>query len=175
MVQWLRRHPSSAGDTGSILSLGSSTFLEVWSEINSKKKKLIQIFLLESNWFTVLCEFPVYSKVNQLCTRPLFLGFFSHTGHHRALSRGALVSSHPACCPTSCTRVYFENYFIYLSIFGHAGLGLRYCAWAFSGCGEQGPLSSRGVGFSLQWLLLLQSAGSGTHGLSNHGFQSGAQ
>ena len=30
----------------------------------------------------------------------------------------------------------------------------------FSSCGEQGLLSGYGTGFSLQWLLLLQSMGS---------------
>ena len=36
-----------------------------------------------------------------------------------------------------------------------AVLGHCYCAWVFSSCGEWGLLSSC-VGFSLQWLLLLQ-------------------
>ena len=38
-----------------------------------------------------------------------------------------------------------------------AALGLRCRAWAFSSCGELGYSSLRCSGFSLQWLLLLQS------------------
>ena len=40
-----------------------------------------------------------------------------------------------------------------------AVLGLPCCAWAFPGV-EWGLLSSCSAGFSLQWLLLLQSTGS---------------
>lgn len=59
----------------------------------------VLFFLIESitllclyifNWeFTLLCQFPLYSKMNQLCghTQPLFFGFPSHWGRHRALSR----------------------------------------------------------------------------------------
>ena len=43
----------------------------------------------------------------------------------------------------------------HLFIFGCAGPSLL-CG-LFSGCGEWRPLSSFGAGFSLQWLLLLQS------------------
>ena len=37
----------------------------------------------------MLCQFQVYSKVNQLYiyVYPLFFRFFSHIGHHRILSR----------------------------------------------------------------------------------------
>ena len=41
-----------------------------------------------------------------------------------------------------------------------AALGLRCCAQAFSSCGERGLLT----GFSLRWLLLLQSTGSRSAG-----------
>ena len=46
-------------------------------------------------------------------------------------------------------------------------LGLRCCVWPFSSCREQGPLTvAHGLLiFSLQWLLLLQSTGSGVRGL----------
>ena len=39
--------------------------------------------------FTMLCQFLLYSKVNQLCVYiyPLFFLFLSHLCHHRALSR----------------------------------------------------------------------------------------
>ena len=46
-----------------------------------------------------------------------------------------------------------------------AALGLCCCVWAFSSCGEQGLLA----GFSLRWLLLLQSTGSRHLGFSNYG------
>ena len=48
------------------------------------------IFLLEFSCFTKLCLFLLYRKVNQLYvnTYLLFLGFPSHLGPHRALSRG---------------------------------------------------------------------------------------
>ena len=60
------------------------------------------------------------------------------------------------------------NLFIYLF---QAALGLRCCTWAFSSCGERG----RGysllwcAGFSLRWLLLLQSTGSRCAGFSSCG------
>ena len=46
-------------------------------------------FLLEYSWFTMLCYFQVHSKVNQLYIYiyPVFLRFYSHIGHYRALSR----------------------------------------------------------------------------------------
>ena len=39
--------------------------------------------------FTILCQFLLYSKVDQQHTYiyPLFCRFFSHLGHHKALSR----------------------------------------------------------------------------------------
>ena len=48
------------------------------------------------------------------------------------------------CSFTSTTLSYFSKSFfffnfIYLFIFGCV-LGLRFCAWAFSSCGERGPL-----------------------------------
>ena len=41
-----------------------------------------------------------------------------------------------------------------------AALGLRCCVWAFSSCSKRGLLFVAVRGFSLQWLLLLQSMGS---------------
>ena len=40
-----------------------------------------------------------------------------------------------------------------------AGLGFHFCTEAFSSCDEWGYSLVGGVGFSLQWLLLLQSSG----------------
>ena len=53
------------------------------------------LFLLACGCFTVLCLFLLYSKVNQLYVyvSPLLLGFPSHLGHHRALSRFPLLYS----------------------------------------------------------------------------------
>ena len=47
------------------------------------------IFLLEYSCFTLLCQLLLYSKVYQpyVYIYPLFSGFPSHLGHHRALSR----------------------------------------------------------------------------------------
>ena len=46
-------------------------------------------FLLECSCFTMLCQFLLYSKVNQFYVYiyPVFLRFPSRLGHHRALSR----------------------------------------------------------------------------------------
>ena len=49
---------------------------------------------------------------------------------------------------------FFFNLFIYLFL---AALDLRCCARAFSSCGEPGYSSLQCAGFSLRWLLLLQS------------------
>ena len=55
----------------------------------------------------------------------------------------------------------FLNLFIYLFL---AVLGLHCCMQAFSSCGEQRLLFLQCMGFSLLWLLLLQSMRSGMHG-----------
>ena len=52
-----------------------------------------------------------------------------------------------------------------------AVLGLRCCARAFSSCGEWGYSSLQCAGFSLRWLLLLQSMGSRHVGFSSCGTQ----
>ena len=52
-------------------------------------KYVFKKFLLEYSCFTVLCQFPLQSTVNQLYVYiyPLFCVFPSHLGHNRALSR----------------------------------------------------------------------------------------
>ena len=60
----------------------------------------------------------------------------------------------------STSFFFFLNKFIYFIYLFLAALGLRCCARAFSSCGEQGLLLPQCTGFSLQWLLLLQSMGS---------------
>ena len=54
----------------------------------------------------------------------------------------------------NCSSIYL---FIYLSL---AVLGLRFCARAFFGCGERGPLFIAVAGLSLSRPLLLRSTGS---------------
>ena len=77
------------------------------------------------------------------------------------------------CCLAD-THFFLISKFIYLFIclFVYlflAVLGLRCCAWAFSSCGERGYSSLRCMGFSLRWLLLLQSTGSRHAGFSSGG------
>ena len=60
--------------------------------------------------------------------------------------------------------------FFFLITYFLAALGLRCCAWAFSSCGASRGYSSLWcVGFSLRWLLLLQSTGSKHAGFSSCG------
>jgi len=49
-----------------------------------------------SRCFTILCRFLPDSKVNQIsvCIYPVFFGFLSHLGHHRALSRVLFAVQH---------------------------------------------------------------------------------
>ena len=61
---------------------------------------------------------------------------------------------------------FFKFLFIYLFL---AMLGLCCCARAFSSCGERGLLFVWCMGFSLWWLLLLQSMGSRCTGFSSCG------
>ena len=63
--------------------------------------------------------------------------------------------------------LFLKSKFIYLVL---AALGLRCCAWAFSLVAASGGCSSLWcTGFSLQWLLLLQSTGSRLAGFSSCG------
>ena len=65
--------------------------------------------------------------------------------------------------------LFFLNKFIYLSLF-LAVLGLCCCAHGLSLVAASGGYSSlRCVGFSLRWLLLLQSTGSRHVGFSSCG------
>ena len=53
----------------------------------------LKLLLLEYSFFTMLYEFLLYSKVNQLSvyTYPFFFPFPSHLVHHRALSRVPII------------------------------------------------------------------------------------
>ena len=59
----------------------------------------------------MLCQFQVYSKVNQLyiCMYPLFFRFFSHLGYYRVLSRvSCAIEQVLISCPfymQQCVRV----------------------------------------------------------------------
>ena len=61
----------------------------------------------------------------------------------------------------------FFGGFFYKFILFLAALGLHCCARAFSSCGERVLLFAVCVGFSLRWLLLLQSTGSSLMGFSS--------
>ena len=73
---------------------------------------LLLFFKLIYSCFTVLCQFLLYSKAYQpqAHTHPCFLGFPSHLGHYRALSRFPSAtqqiliqfSSVAQSCPTLC-------------------------------------------------------------------------
>ena len=55
--------------------------------------------------------------------------------------------------------IYLVNLFIFIYLF-LAALDLHCCAWAFSSAASGGYSLLPCAGFSLQWLLLLQSMGS---------------
>ena len=59
--------------------------------------------------------------------------------------------------------------FLFFFFFFLATFGLRCCAWSFSSWGSQGYSSLWCAGFSLRWLLLLQSTGSRHMGFSSCG------
>ena len=63
---------------------------------------------LEYSCFSLLCQFLLYNKVNQpyIYVYPLFFGFPSHLGHHKAPSR------HPCAL---CYRFSLDIYFIHSS------------------------------------------------------------
>ena len=94
------------------------------------------------------------------------------------LDKGALITRERIGQPLNSSKdnqlsilffnYFFKIYFIYLFL---AVLGLCCCAWAFSSCGEQGYSLLPCAGFSLQWLLLLQSTGSRCVGFSRCGTQ----
>ena len=56
-----------------------------WLKLNILKFIFIEVYC---SCFTMLCQFQLYHKVNQLYVyiHPLFFGFPFHSGHHRALS-----------------------------------------------------------------------------------------
>ena len=90
----------------------------------------LKLIFLECTCFTILCQFLLYKKENQLYIYicPLFFGFPSQLGHHRELSRAPQAvqqvlichlfytqyqqcmyvnpfpnSSHPTWCPYICS------------------------------------------------------------------------
>ena len=73
----------------------------------------------------MLCQFLLYSKVNQLYVHiyPLFFGFPSHLGHHRALNRVPCVIQQVLISYLFYTqyKCVYMNYFIYLFIYGCVG------------------------------------------------------
>ena len=66
-----------------------------WEDLESSKQGISIFFKLGYNSFTILCQFLVYSEVNQLYGyKHSLFGFHSHLGHHRALSRVPCAIQH---------------------------------------------------------------------------------
>ena len=87
---------------------------------------------------------------------------FPPAGH-----KGSNFSTSSPTLVIFCVCVYvFVFWFFYIFIFILAALGLRYCARAFSSCGEPGLLF-----IAVRRLLLLQSTGSRQVGFSSCGMQ----
>ena len=105
---------------------------------------------------------------------PLFCGFPSHLGHHRALSRVpwaiqeiligylficSINSVYMPIAISKCPKILFlKDLFIYFLLIA---LGLH----CFASCSEWGLLQLWCMGFALWWLLLLQSMLCRVHGL----------
>ena len=103
----------------------------------------------------MLCQFLLYSKMIQLYIyiQPLFFGYLSHLGHHRAF--------------TIFIYLFIFNKFIYLFVFLFlAVLGLCCCVWALSNCGKQGLLF-----FVVHGLLIVVASVVVEHGLQARGLQ----
>ena len=66
------------------------------------------------------------------------------------------------CTPCSGSTGFFLSFLNYIFIY-FVALGLGCCMQAFFSCGKEGLLSTWCAGFSLRWLLLMQSTGSTTH------------
>ena len=63
---------------------------ETWcAAVHGVTKSQIQQSMHARSCFSMLCEFLLYSRVNQLYAyiHPLCFGFPSHLGHHKVLSR----------------------------------------------------------------------------------------
>ena len=63
---------------------------------------------------------------------------------------------------------YFYEFILFIYFWLPGSLG---CTWAFSSCSERGYSLLRCTGFSLRWLLLLQTTGSRCTGFSSCGTQ----
>ena len=88
--------------------------------------------------------------------RPVF-----HGAEQVKRACSGLVNAQTHLPAQDCAAVFFFlNKFIYFIYLFLVPLGLRCCARAFSSCGERGLLLLQCTGFSLRWLLLLQSMGS---------------
>jgi len=75
---------------------------------------IFQKKLLDYIYFTMLCQFLLYIKVNHLYIYiyPLFFGFPSHLGHHGALSRFPALHSRFSLVIYSVHRVNSVYYYI---------------------------------------------------------------
>ena len=74
-------------NSGCFLSL--SPWVILYKSPTVTNNSIFVYFLLEYSCFTTLCQFLLYSKVNQLSEYiyTLFFGFPSNFSHHRALNR----------------------------------------------------------------------------------------
>ena len=121
--------------------------------------------------YSILLSFsflPCKMEMGMGMRRGLMFTFHSALPQWRGLTRsGSSRSSfaphtlQPQTLSKQLHCFFFLNKFIYLFL---AVLGPRFCARAFSSCGERGHSSSRCVGRSLSRPLLLRSTGSGHAG-----------
>ena len=103
--------------------------------------------------------FNLHFPQHMMWSRFSFFPFLKSLFHY-GLSQDIEYSSLCYIVGPCCLSILFFYKFIYLFILFLAALGLRCCTWAFSSAASRGYSSLRCVGFSLQWLLLLQSTGS---------------
>ena len=117
--------------------------------------------LLEYNCFTMVCQFLLYNKVNQL-----YIYIYHHISSILRLPPTLpipplqVVTKHQADLPVLCGCFPLVIYFTFGSIYKFGvffvALGLRCCARAFSSCSEQGLLfvAVRGLLIAVASLLV---------------------
>ena len=141
MVQWLRLYPSSVGDTSLILSPGSSTFLGVWSEINSD-------FLLESDWFQCCVSFRCTAKWVSGAHVHSFLESFPIQAVAEHWVEESLFLLSTECCPT----VFMYHSLFILKIILFIYLSLALLGWVFViVCGLSLVVESRAYSLVVVW------------------------
>ena len=68
------------------------------------------LFLLKYSWFTMLCQFQVYSKAIHISAfiHVLFFMFFFLIGYYKVLSRVPCATIGPYCLPVLCIVMYMS-------------------------------------------------------------------